>query len=138
MEFIAALKAAHRRWPFDVVIIDPLLSFVAAEFGKDQKIISEFLRKGLDTLLAEIDAAAFVIHHTGKPPQDPGGSEKADEEMRYAMIGTSELTNYFRAVINLSAFRGTAGVYRLTYSKRGAKAGLVDENGERTTRIYIE
>jgi hypothetical protein len=138
-EFIAALRTAFRRRPFDVVIIDPLLSFLAAEIGKDQKIVSEFLRNGLDPLLAEIAAAAFVIHHTGKPPQDAAKvGEKTDEELRYAMIGTSELTNYFRAVINLSSVRGTKGVYKLTFSKRGNMAGLVDDTGEPTTRLYIE
>lgn len=79
------------------------------------------------------------MHHTGKPPQDAGKiADRTDEEMRYAMLGTSELTNFFRAVLNLSAVRGAKAVYKLTFSKRGNKAGLIDEGGQPITSVYLE
>ncbi len=137
--FIDRLAAAHRRWPFDLVAINPLFSFCGCNVS-EQSELSPFLRNGLNPILNQARAAAIVVHHTNKPPADPKANDKALEaELRYSGSGSSELTNWARAYITLQSVRAAGEhVHKMVFAKRGTRTGIVDENGHATTSVYIE
>jgi hypothetical protein len=135
--FLARLRAEYRAHPFDLVIINPLFSFCGCGVS-DQEKMSAFLRNGLNPILNETGAACALIHHTNKPKEDekPG---KGDEELRYEMSGSGEITNWARAVISLKQVKAAgAHVYKMSFAKRGRRAGLVDAEGKPTTSVLLE
>lgn len=135
--FLDRLRRELKKWPADLVIINPLFSFCGCNVS-DQEKMSAFLRNGLNPILIEANAACVVIHHTNKPKDDEKPN-KGDEELRYIMSGSGEITNWTRAVITLQQLKGAGtGVCRMTFAKRGNRAGLVDEDGKMTTSVLIE
>jgi hypothetical protein len=135
--FLSRLSAELRAHPADLVIINPLFSFCGCNVS-EQEPMSHFLRNGLNPILNESRAAAIIIHHTNKPKDDEKGG-KGDEELRYLMSGSSELTNWARAVITLQQVKSAGGhVYKMTFAKRGKRAGIVDADGKPTTSVLIE
>ncbi len=137
--FIDRLASAHRRWPFDLVAINPLFSFCGCNVS-EQSELSPFLRNGLNPILNQTRAAAIVVHHTNKPPADPKANDKAlESELRYSGSGSSELTNWARAYITLQSVRAAGEhVHKMVFAKRGTRTGIVDQDGHATTSVYIE
>lgn len=137
--FLDRLAATHRRWPYDLVVINPLFSFCGCNVS-EQSELSPFLRNGLNSILNETRAAAIVVHHTNKPPSDPKAGDKAmDAELRYLGSGSAELTNWARAYITLQGVRSAgAHVHKMVFAKRGTRTGIVDEEGHATTSVHIE
>ncbi len=137
--FIERLRTEHRRHPFDLVIINPLFSFAGCNVS-DQKELSPLLRNKLQPILNETGAAAVVVHHTNKPPTKTDDKKgDLEEELRYAGSGSAELTNWARAYIVLKRVPAAPGdVYAMTFVKRGKRAGIIDENGQITTKVMIE
>lgn len=137
--FLTKLRAEYECSPFDLVVVNPLFSFVGCNIS-EQKEVSPFLRNGLNPILNEIRAAVVFVHHTNKPPQDknrPG--TPADDELRYLGSGSSELTNWARSYITLQPVRAAGqDVYKLVFAKRGKRAGIVDDDGNSTTSTFIE
>jgi hypothetical protein len=128
--FLAALRTYVKAVKPDLVIINPLLSYAGGDISK-QDVASAFLRNGLNAINQENgDQFAYVIiHHTSKPPEDKGGKNKpvsGDHERQYAAFGSSELTNWARAVITIDQRKGTAkpGQYYFNLAKRGSRAGV--------------
>jgi len=135
--FLARLRWEFKRHPFDVVIINPLYSFFGGDVS-DQKEMSLFLRNGLNPILNETRAIGIIVHHTTKVKDD--GKDKGasgNVEASYHCAGSSELTNWARGIINLQQVKGSHA-YRMLFSKRGARAGLVDVEGKTTTSVLIE
>lgn len=136
--FLHRLKQEHAAWPFDLVIINPLFSFCGCAIS-DQKEMSGFLRNGLNPILNATRSAAFIVHHTNKPIADPKSRPgDSNTELQYAGSGSAELTNWARAVIALQAVPTAEGVFKMRFTKRGTRAGIVDENGRPTTTVMIE
>lgn len=135
--FLARLRSEFRRLPFDVVIINPLYSFFGGDVS-DQKEMSLFLRNELNPILNESRAIGIVVHHTPKLKDD--GKDKGNSsnvEASYHPAGSSEITNWARGIINVQQVKGSHA-YKMLFSKRGARAGLVDEEGKPTTSVLIE
>lgn len=135
--FLARLRSEFKRHPFDVVIINPLYSFFGGDVS-DQKEMSLFLRNGLNPILNETRAIGTVVHHTPKVKDD--GKDKGasgNVEASYLGAGSSELTNWARGIITLQQVKGSHA-YKMLFSKRGARAGLVDVDGKTTTSVLIE
>lgn len=135
--FISRLLGEWSRWPFDLVIINPLFSFAGCDLI-DQSQASHFLRHQLNPLLVRTNAAAIVVHHTKKPNSDPD-HKPSEDNAAYDSFGSSEITNWARATISLQMVKGAGKkVCKLIFSKRGNRAGILDNGGNPTNSIQIE
>ena len=136
-KFLARLRAEYRVFRYDLVVANPLFSFCGCDVSK-QAEMSRFLRNGLNPILNETGAACVIVHHTNKPKDDekPG---KGDEELRYVMSGSGEITNWARAIVALQQVKAAgSGTYKMAFVKRGLRAGLVDAEGRPTTSVLIQ
>lgn len=131
-EAIRILVEKHRP---DIVVFDPLLSFVGGDISK-QEVCSQFLRGWLNPISEATGVAWFAIHHTGKPPSDKDARKGwQSSDWSYAGIGSSELTNWTRASMVL---RQTGpGAFQLMLPKRGGRAGATHPDGEPTTVVWL-
>ena len=136
--FLMRLRSEHAKRPFDLVIVNPLFSFAGCNVS-EQKELSPFLRNGFNPILNETRAAAVVVHHTNKPPADGKGLADIEEELRYLGSGSAELTNWARCYVTLKGVRSAGDkVFKMQFVKRGHRAGVVDDAGEPTTKVFIE
>ena len=126
--FHAHLDRLLTESPADLVIINPLLSYVGGEIVA---CASEWLRAGLMPILQKHDCAALIAHHTGKMAKD--GWENTDDT--YSAIGGGEMANVPRSILTL---RPTAadGLSVLKVSKRQT-TGWTDSDGDFTTSYFI-
>lgn len=131
-EAIRILVEKHRP---DLVIFDPLLSFVGGDISK-QEVCSQFLRGWLNPIAEATGVAWFAIHHTGKPPSDKDARKGwQSSDWSYAGIGSSELTNWTRASMVLRQVG--SGAFQLMLPKRGGRSGATHPNGEPTTVVWL-
>jgi hypothetical protein len=126
--FHTHLARLLREQPADLVIINPLLSYVGGEIVA---CASEFLRAGLMPILQQFDCAALLAHHTGKMAKD--GWENTEDT--YSAIGGGEMANIPRAILTL---RPTAaeGLSVLKVSKRQT-TGWKDAAGKFSTSYFV-
>jgi hypothetical protein len=94
LRFHAHLTELLLEQPADLVIVNPLLSYLGGEVVAEA---STWLRAGLMPILQEHDCAAFIAHHTPKLAKD--GWDNTDDT--YSAIGGSELANIPRAILTL-------------------------------------
>ena len=121
--FIAHLDnvLTHGQGDFDLLVIDPLFSFIGADIGKEQGIISQWLRNGLNTVLRTHNIGAFIVHHTNKPSKTLT-PEDQNFNSAYAYAGSAELANWARGILVLERFTNDTSCYfRLTAPKRGTR-----------------
>jgi hypothetical protein len=110
----------------DLLWMDPILSFVGADLSR-QEVIGQFFRNWLNPILDAAGVACFCIHHTGKPPSDKNARQGWQQsDYAYAGLGSSDLTNWARAVMVLTD-RGH-GLFELKMAKRGRRTGLPDNS----------
>jgi RecA-family ATPase len=124
-------KLIKRHCP-DIIICDPLLSFIGGDINS-QAVVSEFLRNGINPILKETGAISCFVHHTGKPRD----GIKTDTDANYSGLGSSELTNWARAIISLSECRESPGSFDMRFSKRGKRAGIVNDLGDPVTKVTL-
>lgn len=125
--FLESLETVLKKESPDIVLIDPLLSYIGGDINQ-QEVVSKFLRNGLNPMLRKYDASCIMIHHTKK-----GGSGDS-----YAAIGSSELVNHARAVVNLVPAKPTEDcdlIFEAT--KRGMRLGLKNAIGEGSQKLEI-
>ena len=108
----------------DIVIIDPLLSYIGGDISK-QETCSAFLRNTVHPIVQRYQLGLIIMHHTGKPRNKD--EEQSGDAMSYAGTGSSELTNYVRAVSTIFRSRDDDRIFDFAYSKRGKRAGC-DKN----------
>ena len=111
--------------PFDLILVNPLHSFTNRNISSNDDI-KGFTRHGLNPLLKgyspelPIKTAAFLIHHTSKPPTGPQRSGYGtDEYAQYVGNGASELMNWVRAELTLMPDKNDPHRYKLVAAKRG-------------------
>ena len=140
-DFIVSLQRLVDHHQPDLVIVDPLLSFIGNDISK-QEIVGRFCRNWLNPLLAGSNVAFLAIHHTGKPPKEfiPTRKNprpvKSMAEWAYHGIGSSELTNWARAILVLNPLSSTR--YELLLCKRGTRAQATHPNGTYTNVLYLQ
>ena len=138
-DFILSMQRLVDHHIPDLVIVDPLLSFIGADISK-QEVVGQFCRNWLNPVLKACNIAFLAIHHTGKPPaKDPKGKKAAPKslsEWAYHGIGSSELTNWARAIIVVNPVE--AHRYDLLLAKRGQRAGAKHPNGTNTNVVHLE
>lgn len=138
--FIESLQQLVLHHLPDLVILDPLLSFIGADISR-QEVVGEFCRNWLNPILASANVGLLAIHHTGKPPKDltptkrTQPSVKTTSELAYGMMGSSELTNWARAVMILNQ---TQDNYELVFAKRGKRAEARHPNGMQTDTVFLQ
>jgi len=113
----ASLIGLHRP---DLCWIDPLLSFMGGD-ALAQENMTMFLRHCLNPISVATGVTWMVMHHTPKPPKEGQGSTIL-YDLAYAGIGSSELTNWARAVVYLQAVK--EGHFKLSFPKRGSRAAI--------------
>jgi RecA-family ATPase len=133
--FLASIPKVIERHKPDVIWLDPVLSFVGADISR-QEVVASFFRNGLNPILKSSGVACFCIHHTGKPPSDKSARQHwQTSDFAYAGLGSSDLTNWARAVMVLQD-RGQ-GVFELKLAKRGKRAGVTTADGMATTSLWL-
>lgn len=136
LEFIELVRRLIERHKPDLVWLDPILSFVGADLSR-QEVIGQFFRNWLNPILEATGVACFCIHHTGKPPSDKGARQHwQTSDFAYAGLGSSDLTNWARAVMVLQD-RGH-GCFELKLAKRGKRAGVKTVDGLETTSLWLK
>lgn len=135
-EFTKAVGKLIDRHKPDLVFIDPLLSFIGDDISK-QSVCGQFLRNWLNPIADATGVVWVMVHHTNKPSMDKGakaGWKTADHA--YAGSGSSELTNWARAVMTLGMLDD--GEFELKLAKRGMRAGACEPDGTPTTRLFLK
>ena len=125
--FFTRLESLIRQWQPDLIILDPLLAFVGGDLNR-QDVAADFLRHRLNPMLHRANVGCLIVHHEGKPARD--GNQQGNPN--YAGLGSSELSNWARAICSLT-IEGDA--YCLTLGKRGKRAGIADDYG--ATRVWL-
>lgn len=132
-EAVRILIEKHRP---DVVVFDPLLSFVGGDISK-QEVCSQFLRGWLNPISEASGVAWIAIHHTGKPPGDKQSRQGwQSSDWSYAGIGSSELVNWTRASMVLR--QTSPGTFQLMLTKRGGRSGATHPDGEPTSVVWLQ
>jgi RecA-family ATPase len=135
-DFCELVRRLIERHKPDIVWLDPILSFVGADLSR-QEVIGQFFRNWLNPILEATGVACFCIHHTGKPPSDKSARQHwQTSDFAYAGFGSSDLTNWSRAVVVLQD-RGQ-GVFEMKLAKRGKRAGVVTADGMPTTSLWLK
>lgn len=141
--FLRGLDLALRRQPADVVIMNPLQSYTEIDLNKNKEI-TEFLRNGIDPLLAKFRVFMLCIHHTNKPQINTNskGNAFGDDAMAaYVGAGGAELTNYARSVTFIRRCTEkecpVENSFFLIGAKRGNRLGWKDAEGKKTNRRII-
>lgn len=98
-EFVGAAFIAHvdqllTEQPADILIINPLMSFVGGEVVSEA---SNFLRVLLNPLLQRHKCAALIFHHTPKLSKDSW----ANMDETYTGIGGGEVANVPRSIFTM-------------------------------------
>jgi hypothetical protein len=126
--FHSHLARLLREHPADLVVINPLLSYIGGEIVA---CASEWLRAGLMPILQQFDCAALIASHTPKLSKD--GWDNTDDT--YSAIGGGEMANIPRTILTL---RPTAadGLSVLKVSKRQT-TGWKDTEGNFTTSYFV-
>lgn len=119
--FLNVFDKICSRFVPDIVIIDPLLSYIGDDISL-QAVCSSFLRNQLNPIIQKHNIGLIIMHHTGKPPKDKPVRSVAD--LSYLGIGSSELTNWARAVSVLVQNSDDNNVFELTHAKRGKRSGV--------------
>jgi hypothetical protein len=125
--FPLVLRQYVRHFRPDVVIINPLMRYCP---GLSKEEIAGPFLSALDVLSSEFGFLTVAFHHTPKPPveqpnQRGKGPQKRDAvDRQYTAFGSSALTNWARAIINITGVRGTPGQFVWQFDKRGSRAGL--------------
>jgi hypothetical protein len=129
----------------DVVWVDPLLSFAGIDVSKQDQV-TPFLRGELAPVIESLGTVLIGVHHTGKPKDSKVTRDWTAIDWAYAGLGSSELVNWARAVMNLRPVEGRT--FELKLAKRGSRAGATHPDGapavssvwirQATGRIYWE
>lgn len=121
----------------DLVWIDPLFAFAGCDLLDAEKT-GAFLREGIFPIAVQTGVCLQVIHHVGKPVRDKDDRPMSEIDLQYLGFGTSEIQNAFRAVNILLPLSKHPGVFTLTLSKRGERAGARTPDGQFTRSVYMQ
>lgn len=128
LSFHTHLSALLTESPADLVIVNPLLSYIGGEVVAS---VSEWLRGGIMPILQRHECAALFAHHTGKMAKD--GWDNTDDV--YSAIGGGEVANIPRAILTLRP-TPAEGLSVVKVSKRQT-TGWQDESGAFTPCYFV-
>jgi len=124
---LAAEREAGR--PFDLVRIDPLLSFAGGDLV-NPAVVASFCRSGLNKIAHDFNVGIIAVHHT--PKINLTARPRMDgPEWIYAATGCADLSNWARAILVIAdSPNAMPGTFRLIGAKRGKRITWRDTNGE--------
>ncbi|NBS98237.1 MAG: hypothetical protein EBT08_19140, partial [Betaproteobacteria bacterium] len=94
--FVDRMRRLGDKHKPDLAWVDPLLAFIGGDLSS-QETAGGFLRNLLNPLALSGGWAWMLMHHTPKPTRDGSGYQGHDKA--YSGFGSSELTNWARAVL---------------------------------------
>lgn len=135
----AALRHELKELQPQIVVFDPLASFVSADMDKDNRAGQQAM--GLfDSLARELNCAVVVVHHFAKGDKSPKSADDALKLVR----GATAIINRCRSVYVLwqasaettSAVR-ESGEELIRDSVFNGCAAKMNSNGDKSTRVYL-
>jgi hypothetical protein len=123
--FLVALRSYVQEFNPDLVVINPIMQYCPG-LSKEE-VAGPFFYGGLNSINAKQRFAYIIFHHTPKPPVDNDknkGRSGHAVDRQYTAFGSSLLTNFFRAIINVTPIRNEKGTFVFSFDKRGTRAGL--------------
>jgi len=131
---LAAEREAGR--PFDLVRIDPLLSFAGGDLV-NPAVIASFCRAGLNSIAYDFNCGIIAVHHT--PKLNLTARPRMDgPEWIYAATGCADLANWARAILVIAdGPNAMPGTFRLIGAKRGKRITWRDTEGEMEFERYF-
>ena len=137
-DFCKWLEEMLRESAADVVFIDPLLSYVGGDISS-QEVASRFFRTWMQPVLNRTGAIAIFVHHTGKTSSDAKARAHWNStDYSYIGIGSSEITNWPRAMAAIMPVPGHEGKYKFMLTKRGDRAGMLDMRRDVVKTIFLQ
>jgi len=127
-EFAVRLNAHCEVYEPDVVIIDPVFSFLGGD-NNAQKDVSNWVRNLINPVLMKHKVACIMTHHENKPQKDKVAAGA------YSMSGSAEWANAARCCLAFQ--KAGEGLYWLIATKRGQRLGWKDEAGQRIMQKLI-
>lgn len=142
-EFLKCLELSLRRYPQDVVVINPFHDVMTADIN-DNTDLKKFVVHGLLKIANDFGVFFLIVHHTNKPNFSnikQGGPWGADDLAAYAGAGGAVLTNSARSVIFIRRCTpkecAIENSFMLIGAKRGNRLGWKDFDGKNTNKRII-
>ena len=138
--FVKSAAALVDRHKPDLVWADPLLNYIGDDIS-DQRVISDFCCRQLNSVSLRTGVVWCLLHHTGKPSRDPkAASHWTASDLAYSGLGSSALTNWSRetaVLVRIKTADGTPPTFQFSMTKRRIRAGLRTITGEPTDTIFL-
>jgi len=135
-DFADLVRKIVVRQHLDVIFCDPLLSYVGGDLSK-QEVASHFLRNCIQPILKDTGCIIVFTHHEGKPKPKEVTDGQTISDMAYSGLGSSELTNWARAIINVRRESKEYPIFSFNLTKRGKLAGMRLPDGKPTLSIKL-
>ena len=127
--FLARLEEMLTEDHADVVLINPLLSFIGGDIVES---VSKFLREGVGPIMKRHRCAAVIAHHTCKLTK----ASWEEMDFTYSGIGGGEVANVPRSLLTLAPTK-VKGLMVVHVSKR-TTTGWRDESGAYMTHAFFK
>lgn len=134
--FAELLRKIVVRNRLDFVVCDPLLSYVGGDLSK-QEVASNFLRGMIQPILKDTGVIICFIHHEGKPKPKEVTDGQTISDMAYSSLGSSELTNWARAIVTIRRESKDLPIFSFNLTKRGKLAGMRSQDGKETLSLKL-
>lgn len=135
-DFADMIRKIVVRQRIDLLVCDPLLSYIGGDLSK-QEVASHFLRNLCGPILADTGVILCFTHHEGKPKPKEVTEGQTISDMAYAGLGSSELVNWARAIINIRRESKDLPIFSFNLTKRGKLAGMRDADGKPTLSLKL-
>lgn len=120
--FVRLLENICERYKPEIVIVDPLMAYIGGDISK-QEVCTKFFRNGINPIIHKHNIGLIVLHHTGKPRNKDLKNFEANTDLEYLGIGSSDITNWARAVSIITPSRQDKNIYEFKHVKRGKRTG---------------
>lgn len=120
--FVRLLSSICDRYKPEIVIVDPLMAYIGGEISK-QEVCTKFFRNGINPVIHRHNIGLIVLHHTGKPRSKDLKNFEQNTDLEYLGIGSSDITNWARAVSIIMPSQHDKNIYEFKHVKRGKRTG---------------
>ena len=120
--FVRVLDIICEKYHPEIVIVDPLMAYIGGDISKSD-VCAKFFRNELNPVVHKHGVALIVIHHTGKPKSQELRKFAKNADMEYLGIGSSDITNWARAISVILPSPDDENVYEFVHCKRGKRVG---------------
>lgn len=120
--FVRLLSSICDRYKPEIVIVDSLMAYIGGEISK-QEVCTKFFRNGINPVIHRHNIGLIVLHHTGKPRSKDLKNFEQNTDLEYLGIGSSDITNWARAVSIIMPSQHDKNIYEFKHVKRGKRTG---------------